>query len=107
MEEMALRKELEEKKRREGKLAEPKLTPKQKEMLDAQLEKEKAVRQKVAKLKNDVDQVNINFPFPRSPSIEGWGERSLLGLKKPFRLLIARQDFTAIRVARFLLVPQN
>jgi hypothetical protein len=57
MEELALRKEIEEKKRREGKLTEPKLTPKQKELLDGQLEKEKLVRQKVAKLKADVDQV--------------------------------------------------
>ena len=57
MEEMALRKEIEEKKRREGKLAEPKLSPKQKEILDAQLEKEKVIRVKVAKLKGEVDQV--------------------------------------------------
>lgn len=57
MEELALRKEIEEKKRREGKLTEPKLTPKQKEILDAQLEKEKVVRQRVAKIKHDVDQV--------------------------------------------------
>jgi hypothetical protein len=59
MEEMALRKEIEEKKRREGKLTEPKLSPKQKEILDAQLEKEKVIRQKVAKLKGEVDQVRI------------------------------------------------
>ena len=57
MEELALRKEIEENKRREGKLTEPKLTPKQKEILDAQLEKEKVVRQRVAKIKHDVDQV--------------------------------------------------
>ncbi len=56
---MALRKEIEEKKRREGKLTEPKLSPKQKEILDAQLEKEKVIRQKVAKLKGEVDQVRI------------------------------------------------
>ena len=37
MEDMKLRKELEEKKRREGKITEPKLTPKQKEQVDAQL----------------------------------------------------------------------
>lgn len=58
MEEMALRKEIEEKRRKEGKLAEPKLTPKQKEMLDAQLEKEKVVRLKVAKIKHEVDGVS-------------------------------------------------
>jgi nitric oxide synthase oxygenase domain/subunit len=57
MEEMALRKEIEEKKRREGKLAEPKMTQKQKELLEAQLEKEKVVRNRVAKIKHEVDQV--------------------------------------------------
>ena len=58
MEELALRKEIEEKKRREGKLPEPKLTPKQKEMMDAQLEKEKVVRSRVAKIKHEVDGVS-------------------------------------------------
>ncbi len=51
MEEIALRKELEEKRRREGKVVEPKLTPKQKEALNTQLEKEEAKRQEVAALK--------------------------------------------------------
>ena len=47
MEEIALRKEMEEKKRREGKLTEPKLNPKQKEALDNQLEKESLVRKRI------------------------------------------------------------
>ena len=50
MEELALRKEIEEKKRREGRLVEPKLTPKQKELLSAQLEKERKTRAHVASL---------------------------------------------------------
>ena len=47
MEEIALRKELEEKKRREGKISEPKLNAKQKEVLDNQLEKESMVRKRI------------------------------------------------------------
>ena len=47
MEEIALRKELEEKKRREGKISEPKLNAKQKEALDNQLEKESIIRNKI------------------------------------------------------------
>ena len=47
MEEIALRREIEEKKRREGKLTEPKLNPKQKEALDNQLEKESLVRKRI------------------------------------------------------------
>ena len=54
MEEIALRKELEEKRRREGKVVQPKLTPKQKEMLNAQLEKESKIRAEVAAIKNRV-----------------------------------------------------
>ena len=48
MEELALRKEIEEKRRREGKHVEPKLTPKQKELLNVQLEKERKTRAHVA-----------------------------------------------------------
>lgn len=47
MEDIALRKELEEKKRKEGKLVEPKLTPKQKEALDTHLEKESLIRRRL------------------------------------------------------------
>lgn len=44
---MALRRELEEKKRREGKLKEPELNPKQKEAMKAQLEKESTIRSRL------------------------------------------------------------
>lgn len=43
-EELQLRRELEEKKRREGKGKEPELTPKQKEAVKLQLDKEAVVR---------------------------------------------------------------
>ncbi|KAE8739724.1 hypothetical protein FOCC_FOCC014768 [Frankliniella occidentalis] len=55
LEEMALRRELEEKKRREGKLKEPELNPKQKEAMKIQLEKESAVRSRLTLLKNRLD----------------------------------------------------
>jgi len=51
---MALRKELEEKRRKEGKSQEPKLTPKQKELLDQQLDKESLIRQRVSSIKATV-----------------------------------------------------
>ena len=54
MEDIALRKELEEKKRREGKLVEPKLTQKQKEVLEAHLEKEAATRKRLKEAKEKV-----------------------------------------------------
>jgi len=47
MEEIALRKEIEEKKKKEGKLKKPELTSKQKEALYNQLEKEKKIREEV------------------------------------------------------------
>ena len=50
MEELALRKEIEEKRKREGKHVEPKLTPKQKELLNVQLEKERKTRAHVASI---------------------------------------------------------
>lgn len=43
-EELALRRELEEKKRKEGKIKQPELTPKQKEAMRLQLEKEGIIR---------------------------------------------------------------
>lgn len=46
-EEIALRKEIEEKKRKEGKLSEPALTPKQREAIKVQLEKEASIRNKL------------------------------------------------------------
>ncbi|CAH1402466.1 unnamed protein product [Nezara viridula] len=48
-EELALRKELEEKRRKEGKSVEPELTPKQKEAVKSQMEKEAAIREKLSK----------------------------------------------------------
>ncbi len=48
MEELALRKELEEKRRKEGKLKKPELTSKQKEAMKAQLEKEAVIREKIS-----------------------------------------------------------
>lgn len=47
LEEQALRSEIEEKKRREGKLKEPELNPKQKEAMKVQLEKESAIRSRL------------------------------------------------------------
>ena len=54
MEEIALRKEIEAKKKREGKWEEPKLTPKQKEALNAQLEKESGIRAKLSEIKENL-----------------------------------------------------
>ena len=50
MEEIALRKELEEKRKKEGKFKAPELSPKQKEAMKAQLEKEAVVRENVKNL---------------------------------------------------------
>ncbi|BES98072.1 translational activator [Nesidiocoris tenuis] len=54
-EEILLRKELEEKKRKEGKLIEPELTPKQKELVKIQMEKESAIREKLQKAAASLD----------------------------------------------------
>uniref|UniRef100_A0A1B6CCQ0 TOG domain-containing protein n=1 Tax=Clastoptera arizonana TaxID=38151 RepID=A0A1B6CCQ0_9HEMI len=53
-EELALRRELEEKKRKEGKIKAPELTVKQKEALKQQLEKENAIREKLTQLNESV-----------------------------------------------------
>lgn len=50
MEELQLIRELEEKRRREGKIKAPELTPKQKEAIRVQTEKENAIRNRVAAL---------------------------------------------------------
>ncbi|KAL0272371.1 UNVERIFIED_CONTAM: hypothetical protein PYX00_005366 [Menopon gallinae] len=55
IEEMQLRRELEEKKRKAGKLKEPELTPKQKELMRVQLEKENAIRSRLKSLNDDIN----------------------------------------------------
>lgn len=56
IEELQLRRELEEKRRRDGKTKEPQLTPKQKEAIKAQLDKESAIRSKVSVMNTAVEQ---------------------------------------------------
>ncbi len=56
MEELQLRRELEEKRKREGKYKEPELNPKQKEAIRLQMEKEGAIRSKVSILNAAVQQ---------------------------------------------------
>lgn len=56
MEEQQLRRELEEKRRREGKIKEPQFTPKQKEAMKLQLEKESAIRSRVSSMNTVVEQ---------------------------------------------------
>lgn len=50
LEEMQLRRELEEKKRKEGKIKEPQFTPKQLEMIKAQREREQTIRNRLKKV---------------------------------------------------------
>jgi hypothetical protein len=50
LEELQLRRELDEKRRKQGKLKEPQLTPKQKEGLRLQLQKESAVRARLTEV---------------------------------------------------------
>ena len=54
-EELQLRRELYEKKKREGKIKEPKLTPKQEEILKTQIAKESAIRKRLTELKCRID----------------------------------------------------
>ncbi|XP_043262082.1 eIF-2-alpha kinase activator GCN1 [Colletes gigas] len=54
-EELQLRRELYEKKKKEGKIKEPKLTPKQEENLKAQIAKEAAIRKRLIELKRRID----------------------------------------------------
>ena len=81
MDDIALRKELEEKKKREGKWQEPKLTPKQKEAMAIQLEKESLVRNRV---KN-----NKAFLTPYLYILQA----SVKGKTKAFSSVIASNDF--------------
>lgn len=55
LEEIQLRREIEEKKRKEGKWKPPQLTPKQKEAIDKQTEKEKAIKLRLATLSNNLN----------------------------------------------------
>eukprot|EP00095_Tigriopus_kingsejongensis_P007819 maker-scaffold204_size260821-snap-gene-1.47 protein:Tk07819 transcript:maker-scaffold204_size260821-snap-gene-1.47-mRNA-1 annotation:"translational activator" len=59
LEEIALRKEIEEKKRREGKHVPPKLTTKQKETLKSHLDKESKIRRDVKAVKESIDYVMV------------------------------------------------
>lgn len=54
LEELQLRRELEEKKRKAGKLKEPELTPKQKELIRLQFEKENAIRTRLRELNTKI-----------------------------------------------------
>ncbi|XP_034188694.1 lethal (3) 80Fj [Osmia lignaria lignaria] len=54
-EELQLRRELYEKRKKEGKIKEPKLTPKQEEILKTQMAKESAIRKKLTDLKLKID----------------------------------------------------
>lgn len=57
LEELQLRRELEEKRRKAGKFKEPELTPKQKEALRQQLAKESAIRQRLDGLNNQISAI--------------------------------------------------
>jgi len=57
MEEMQMRRELEEKKKKAGKWKEPELTPKQKELIRLQMEKESVIRIKLADINSKVSYV--------------------------------------------------
>ncbi|XP_033358048.1 eIF-2-alpha kinase activator GCN1 [Bombus vosnesenskii] len=54
-EELQLRRELYEKRKKEGKIKEPKLTPKQEEILKAQMAKENAIRKRLTELKHRIN----------------------------------------------------
>ncbi|XP_046688091.1 eIF-2-alpha kinase activator GCN1-like [Homalodisca vitripennis] len=69
-EELALRRELEEKRRREGKGKEPELTPKQKEALRMQLDKEAAIRDSLTALYEEVSKtVSLVRAASHTPSL--------------------------------------
>ncbi|XP_021942062.1 eIF-2-alpha kinase activator GCN1, partial [Zootermopsis nevadensis] len=57
LEELQLRRELEEKRRKQGKLKEPQLTPKQKETLRLQLQRESAIRARLTELNKRLENV--------------------------------------------------
>lgn len=70
-EELQLRRELYEKRKKEGKIQQQKLTPKQEEALKAQTTKESAIRQRLTKLKADLDEaVSIIDALSRGNAFE-------------------------------------
>jgi len=80
LEELQLRRELEEKRRKQGKLKEPQLTPKQKEALRLQLEKESAIRARL----NELNKMLKNVVSMIKAAANGDGE----GLSLYFRDLL-------------------
>ena len=78
---IALRRELEEKKKREGKWQEPKMTPKQKEAFNIQLEKEAIIKNRLKALSDQLEPYLILF------------KHSLQGQPKAFAPIICRSKF--------------
>ncbi|XP_017884303.1 eIF-2-alpha kinase activator GCN1 [Ceratina calcarata] len=76
-EELQLRRELYEKKKKEGKIKEPKLTPKQEEILKTQIAKESAIRKRLIELKRRID----NAVSMAISSINGSGQELSFYLK--------------------------
>nr|XP_012138451.1 PREDICTED: translational activator GCN1 isoform X2 [Megachile rotundata] len=79
-EELQLRRELYEKRKKEGKIKEPKLTPKQEEILKTQMGKESAIRKKLTELKHKID----NAVSLIKCSVHGNGQELSLHLKDLF-----------------------
>uniref|UniRef100_A0A069DYI0 Putative translational activator gcn1 n=1 Tax=Panstrongylus megistus TaxID=65343 RepID=A0A069DYI0_9HEMI len=121
-EEIALRKELEEKKRKEGKLAQPELTPKQKEIIRIQLEKEAAVRERLTRAENKLikayhiivsvcngSSLQLALQFPsliplvvkglNSPLCAGLLSKLYLYFRKPAFICVPVSNITVDRVA--------
>jgi hypothetical protein len=86
MEDVALRRELEEKKKLEGKWVEPKMTPKQKEAFAIQLDKEKLIRQRIQKIKTD-----LNPPLELLNS-------ALKGQPKAFQSIVSNGSFLPLGI---------
>ena len=78
---IALRRELEEKKKREGKWQEPKMTPKQKEAFNIQLEKETIIKNRLKALSDQLEPYLILF------------KHSLQGQPKAFASIICKSKF--------------
>ena len=76
-----MRRELEEKKKREGKWQEPKMTPKQKEAFNIQLEKEAIIKNRLKALSDELEPYLILF------------KHSLQGQPKAFASIICKSKF--------------